>query len=285
MIALFCHNDMDGQCSGAIAYRELGKIHGIKNIKIFVVNYGDELPIFTVEDDIKSVYVMDFSFDIDYLEYIISLVGRSNVIWIDHHISAIKKLKDYDDLEGLRSIVMSGCMLTYRYFYPDKFVPMVVNLVEDFDLYLFKYGDLTKGFKEWSNYNDTNPTDIIWDKLLTSTWDQLEELSNEGLKFEKIRLYKLYKDIERLGYKTEIEGYKCLKMNLTQNDCISDAGDYVLKDSEYDVFWAYSDASINGKVQRTNQLRSKKIDVSVIADKFGGGGHKYAAGFLSEVKE
>jgi nanoRNase/pAp phosphatase (c-di-AMP/oligoRNAs hydrolase) len=162
---------------------------------------------------------------------------------------------------------------------------MVVNLVEDFDLYNFKYGDLTKGFKEWSNYNDTNPVDIIWDKLLTSNYDQLEELAQEGLKFEKIRLYKLYEDINRLGYESEIDGIKCFKMNLTQNDCISDAGDYVINVLGYDLFWAYSDALIGNKIQRTNQLRSHVIDVSKLADKFGGGGHERAAGFLSDIGE
>lgn len=237
MIALFCHNDVDGQCSGAIAYRELGKQIGLDKILIFVVDYGDPLPEFRPEDNLESVYIMDFSFDSEYMDYLISLVGKDNVIWIDHHISAIKKLKGYSDLKGLRSIIMSGCMLTYRYFYPDKFVPMVVQIVEDFDLYNFKFGDLTRGFKEWVDYNDTDPVNIIWDKLLTSNFDQLDELAQEGLKYKKIRLYKLYEDIDRLGYESEIDGHKCFKMNLSQRDSISDAGDYVMDKLGYDLFW------------------------------------------------
>ena len=285
MIALFCHDDMDGQCSGAIAYRELGKQEGVNEIIIYCIDYGDKLPTFKPEDNVKAVYIMDFSFEPEYMDYLILLVGRDNVIWIDHHISAIRKLDTYKDLNGIRSIIMSGCALTYRYFYPDKFVPMVVALVEDFDLYNYKYGDLTKGFQEWSNYNDTEPVGIIWDTLLTSNFDQLEELSQDGLRFREIRLWKLEKDIERLAYVDELDGHKCLKMNLTQEDSISDAGDFVINKLEYDLFWAYSDIVINGKLQRTNQLRSHVIDVSKLADKFGGGGHERAAGFLSDIGE
>lgn len=50
-------------------------------------------------------------------------------------------------------------------------------------------------------------------------------------------------------------------------------------------FGAYSDVPINNKIQRTNQLRSHTINVSKLADKFGGGGHERASGFLGVIGE
>jgi nanoRNase/pAp phosphatase (c-di-AMP/oligoRNAs hydrolase) len=86
----------------------------------------------------------------------------------------------------------------------------------------------------------------------------------------------------KLGFETEFEGqstndytyrpYKCFAVNL--GHCNSDYFKS-LPEGKYDILMPFV---FNGE-QFIISLYSKTVDVSEIAKKYGGGGHKGAAGF------
>ena len=90
------------------------------------------------------------------------------------------------------------------------------------------------------------------------------------------------KDIKVLGYESEIEGYKCLKVNYSSFESISDAGRYICDDLGYPVAWIWHEKKNNlGQMVKINNLRGNgEVDVSEIAVIHGGGGHKGASGFV-----
>jgi nanoRNase/pAp phosphatase (c-di-AMP/oligoRNAs hydrolase) len=99
-------------------------------------------------------------------------------------------------------------------------------------------------------------------------WSKLLE---DGKTIEK---YKQASDVsinESLGYETEFEGMKCWAIN--RGRISSDRlGDRI---SKYDALLPY----LHDGKQFTVSMYSQKVDVSEIAKKYGGGGHKGASGF------
>ena len=103
------HNDLNGRCSGSLVERyskEPGRYLAVE------MDYTKEVPFNSIEPN-ETVYIVDFSLSPENMTKLLEIT--KNVIWIDHHKTAIENLKDFD-LKGLREIGYSGCELTYRYF-------------------------------------------------------------------------------------------------------------------------------------------------------------------------
>jgi nanoRNase/pAp phosphatase (c-di-AMP/oligoRNAs hydrolase) len=81
------------------------------------------------------------------------------------------------------------------------------------------------------------------------------------------------RDYLKLGFETEFEGAKCFAVNL--GHCNSDYFKSLPR-GVYDIFVPFV---FDGE-RYTVSLYSKTIDVSEIAKKHGGGGHRGAAGFV-----
>ena len=99
----FYHNDMDGICSGAIVNKFLTEIQGNKTdpCKFIMINYKDEFPFDTIQKD-ESIVIVDFSLQKPG-EFEKLLEITPNVVWIDHHKSAIERFKHLDGiLAGIR---------------------------------------------------------------------------------------------------------------------------------------------------------------------------------------
>lgn len=79
------------------------------------INYGIEFPFDSIGKN-EIVYIVDYSISPEEMDKLLEIT--SNVIWIDHHKSAIEKYKNYDkDVKGLRYDGIAGCMLTYCYLF------------------------------------------------------------------------------------------------------------------------------------------------------------------------
>ena len=73
------------------------------------------------------------------------------------------------------------------------------------------------------------------------------------------------------GFEATIDGHKCFAVNMA----MMSSDDFIIDNPEdYELFVGFS---FNGKLWNYS-LRSNKVDCSEIAKKFGGGGHKGAAG-------
>lgn len=261
----YYHNDLDGRCAGAIVRRHFVKIQS--DNKFIEMEYSSmaDLDLIGMKE---VVVIVDFSFKPEIMEQIIS--KTKNIIWIDHHKTAFE-YKYSIEMKGLRDIDYAGSELAWMYFFPNEKMPRSIGLIGDRDKWAWKYGEETAQFNQGMKIFAHQPTDLIWIDLLNSN-ERVSEITKAGEICLKFRDGFCKDYAEGYGFETEFESYKCFALGLYQFG--SEA--FGQRIEEYDICLSFEflgDKWIIG-------LYSKKIDVSEIAKKYGGGGHKGAAGFV-----
>lgn len=257
--------DMDGKCSGAIVRKYYPEC------ELIGIDYKDDFPFDTINHDDK-VIIVDFSLqhegDFDRL-----LTITNDVVWIDHHKSAIEKHNHLaDQIRGIRRDGVAACELTWLYFYPEIYTPHVVVLLGDYDIWAFKYGNKTNYMQTGIRLNDTDPESDMWKIWLDKTYYPKYELENG-----KIAL--TYRDnfaaglIKSFAFETALEGYSAIACNA--GSFSSQLFDSVKKD--YDLMICFCFDGRQWKV--SVYTKRTDIDCSEICKKYGGGGHRQASGF------
>lgn len=242
--------------------------------------FGDKAEYIGVRLDIppdddfvsKEIYMLDFIYDEQYLK---DFVGRNKkVIAIDHHITS-RELVDIAT-EHVHDINHSGAVLSWQYFHPDKKTPKLLEYVEDSDIGKWQLPFI----QELWMYIDLFDFDFnVWNKLA----DDFENLAmfGEYVKIGGPLLKYRDKTVERLisaqAKPVNFEGLKTYAVN--SRVFHSEAGRRLTeKFPPIGIVWAEES---DGRIHVS--LRSNgTVDVSEIAAKFGGGGHKKAAGFFVE---
>jgi oligoribonuclease NrnB/cAMP/cGMP phosphodiesterase (DHH superfamily) len=318
-IACIYHSvDLDGWMSAAIIKRSITEefenepLHtydyGVELIEEFPnelcmigYNYGNPIPDL---NNFDKVIMADISLPQKDMLALRQKLGN-NFIWIDHHISAIndnmKTLKELN-ISGNLNTKFAACELTWQFFYPSEHIPEIVRLLGRYDCFGHKGTDEEQKVLEFQYGART----VIKDYQTAGYWleDELKELEKaEGrgyavmvihrmgksvYKYLKTEAEQIYKNAFPMRFK-EISGkldekgsiatstnHNFLVVNRERFNPINFGIDYH-KDG-YDGFgcfwmkdgnWYWSLYNDNGKV-----------DCSLIARSFGGGGHKGAAGFV-----
>lgn len=258
----FYHGDLDGKCSG------FWVLNKYPECEMREIHYDMEFPIEDIVEN-EMVFIVDFSIEPDMMRKLLEITEK--VIWIDHHKSAIKKYDDFEyDIKGVREVGKAGCILTYNYLYPEDEINMLTEYVGDWDVWKFDYGERTEYFKMGMESYDTHPKSDIWRRALKNTSKIIEE--GEVISRYNKQKYREYRD--SYAYEVEFEGYDCLVCNRGQASSKL-FGDKIY---EYDFVIKYV---YNGE-EYVVSLYSKNVDVSEIAEKYSGGGHEGAAGFVCE---
>ena len=279
----FYHNDLDGRCAGSIvAHYE----NNYNKENYFEVDYIMQLPLDKIKEN-ERVYFVDYSFKKDTVWQLEEILKKTkDVIWIDHHLSSFKleeELPWTKDIKGIRQDGISGAGLTYMYLYNCKFddLPYYIQLISDYDCWLYKYEPDTTYFKLGLGTEDNDALDDIWKAFYESFVDDVCLSISVGTLIEKGKIIKQYIDSENTfyrehySYETEIEGLKCLVVNKKSNSWIF--GDKI---NEYPLVmvWVFNGVKYSYSIFSVD----KNIDCSKIAEKYGGGGHRGAAGFSSD---
>ncbi len=111
--------------------------------------------------------------------------------------------------------------------------------------------------------------------LLEDDPEILKLITDEGSRLREIRLGEINKQIERLGFEVQFEGHRTLVINAPGNGDLGQRG----RDLGYEIIYCYEDRMQLDKLTTSVTLFSRQVDVSVIARRYGGGGHAHAAGF------
>lgn len=264
---------MDGKCSGAIVYKAFKeKRHELfefeDSCELFRIDYKDDFPFDKIIED-ETIAIVDFSLQKPG-EFENLLERTNNIIWIDHHKSAIEKF-GHLPLIGARRDGIAGCELTWDFFYPDKEVPQVVQLLGDYDIWAFKFGENTNKLQTGIRLYNTKPDSEMWDKWLDPTYDPVEELEKGEIALNYRNSY--YAGlIKSWSFFTEFEGYKVIACNA--GSVSSQLFDSVEEDCDLMMPFCF-----DGRQWKVSIYTKKDIDCSELAKKYGGGGHKQAAGF------
>ena len=223
----------------------------------------------------KELYMIDVIYD-GGLEALIK--NNKKVIFIDHHISN----KNIVELipSGLFDLNHSAAVLAWKYFFPNKIVPKLLNYVEDVDLWRLKmpYANEISAAMDLLDFSFNN-----W-SCLASDFEN-ETIFKEYINRGKIVLEYQNKLIERLITNNlehvEFLGLKTYVIN-SPNFSSQIGNVLAIKSKSLGIVWyEQKDGSIHVSLRSVGDT-----DVSKMAEKFGGGGHKHAAGFrVSELSK
>ena len=106
MYLCYHHNDMDGKGAGIEVYRYLtDKLHIQCTPSMFIMRGYDE-PFSEDDYSNKVVFIVDLSFTKTSIEKLFAICeGASKVIWIDHHESSAKCLRDDKIIERIKKVL------------------------------------------------------------------------------------------------------------------------------------------------------------------------------------
>lgn len=261
------HDDPDGRCAAAIVRRAIGPRTSTHALEI-----GDPVPWGKVEGS-DLVVLVDYSLPLSDMQ---RMQASGGFIWVDHHKSALEKLGEaMEAVPGERSLEAAGCELTWRTFFPDQELPKAVALIGDRDIWRMALAD-TRAFGEGIYQENMDPdNDELWEPLLDDDQSLVEELTERGRLLYQVRLAGIADKVERYGFDTTFEGYRTRAINDRGS---GDMGEHI-RNQGYDLGYCYVEAVRDGELLTIVTLYSDTVDVSKIAIKHGGGGHKGAAGF------
>ena len=226
--------------------------------------YGSNPPDVTGCD----VILVDFSYKRDVLLQMAA--SAKSILILDHHKSAEAELVNLpDNVDVHFDMDRSGVMMAWDHYFPEETPPQLFLHIQDRDLWQFKL----EGTREIHACLFSYPYEFeIWEQLIYET--KVETLRDDGVAIER----KHHKDVKELikaaAYRTTIAGHDVPVLNAPYFYS-SDAGHVMSQTEPFAAcYWDTPEA-------RMFSLRSANdgSDVSKIAELFGGGGHKHAAGF------
>jgi oligoribonuclease NrnB/cAMP/cGMP phosphodiesterase (DHH superfamily) len=261
--------DLDGMCSGAIVK------YKYPECEIFPINYGTDFDISYIEEG-EPVYLVDFI--LEPFEVMLKLDEKSELIWIDHHETSLKEAeKNKFNPQGRRVNNTAACELTWRYLFPDTEVPFAIKLLSKYDTWNHDWSPYIIPFQYGMKTIDNNPEATIWSLLFqNNSLVPIQNLTESGrtvLKYVK-REYEVY--VKSNAFTIMFEGYNCLCCNRGSGG--SKLFDSIWEDKEHDICLVFC-RSRNNKWKITMYTPHEGVDCGKIAKKYGGGGHKVAAGF------
>jgi hypothetical protein len=313
---LYHGNCYDGFGAGMVAYFGLRDFDPVP----MPVFYGQPPPPLEPGSD---VYILDFSYPAKVLLEMAKT--QHKIIVLDHHATAEKDLcfdafadclrLSSDDVRfdpnlntnGWMSVqniqlkfdmTKSGAMLAWEYFYPGKPAPMMIEYLQDRDLWRFKMTNSRAISAYLQSFEmDFHLWSTLMDRMQRSAERQEMFAAGDSILRMKSRMVDQMADAVRWML-FDLGGSEPRILPQTSPQCFetqyfvpvanatvffSEVGEELLKRHVEAPFAGYYMDRGDGK--RQWGLRSRPdFDCSVIAKAFGGGGHKQASGFVQDLR-
>lgn len=295
-VIIYHANCIDGSVGALCAYYDFPKAY----FHAATHNKEDDI-LDNVKD--KDVYFIDFCYKEDKTRAICELA--KSVVFLDHHQTSLpyiekivneyssnkltledvgrtsmKEAVSLDKCKSFCSMDKSGAMLAYEYFSKARYSinVEVVEMVQDRDLWKWEYPET----EAVTSFLYTLPQ---FDPTVTQTfldWHcyagySIAELKDLGQPIVKARQKNIEDGCKR-AFKARMFDKEIYIANAT--DCFSEiAGELALKGE----FGATFHINSQGKYVYSLRVANGDLDISVLAETVGGGGHKKAAGCTSEL--
>lgn len=283
---VFYHNDNDGKCAAHIIDRfyNLDSVDHCAQqlITFFPMQYGKQFPVDEIIET-EKIYILDYSIEPEEMAQLLEIT--QDIVWIDHHKTAIEKYNDAKlaSIKGIRNINYSGCENTWKYLYPDKDMPIYVELIGDRDTWRNPKSPFVRDFHYALGIYDINPVNIIWKNIMKDTG---KFISEGNIIFRYAQQQNAFALQER-GFWIDFHGYKTFAIN---SDTVKSSEFFadIRPDADIWMSFRYIPNELKARYKGgywTVSIYSDKIDVSEIAKQYEyygktGGGHKGASGFL-----
>lgn len=273
----FYHSvDLDGQCSAALIKM------AYPDCEMIGINYGDDFPWTEIKQG-ELIYMVDFS--LQPFEEMIRLDNICQLMWIDHHKSAIEEaIKVRWDINPTRlKIGIGACQLVWESLKSDGYFqepdsqyivqPTFVKLLAEYDVW--NHSDpRTLSFQYGMRLKDTSLENMdLWKSLFDV--EMVQAITEEGGTVLTYIKQENKKYCDAAAFETELDGLKCIAVNKMLTN--SQLFDSVWDNTKYDAMLTFG---FSGKHWIISLYSDREdVDVSLIAKERGGGGHKGAAGF------
>jgi len=285
VLCIYHKVDLDGAVSAAIVLRR----YGAENVTLVGWTYGNPFPTQQVGEAVKNghlIILVDVSFSVEIMKQLstdkMTIQYKDyplQVIWIDHHITAIQDSEkyDYSRIKGIRTCERAACELTYE-FLNGKESPTGIALLGQYDSWrqegLHPWEDVLNFQYGMKNYG-LNPLDMP-DFLWTGDPDELKATAEVGSGIRKYLKQKNAVECKLYSFEAEIRGLRAICLNTTEFQTQTFASVY--DEEKHDLMCAFV---LNGTDVIKMSLCATKAEINCgdIARHFGGGGHKGAAGF------
>lgn len=232
------------------------------------VQYGKPFPSQVVLDKNSEVFILDFSYPREVLLDVESKVSLLKVL--DHHVTA------QADLAGLEcaefNMDKSGAVMAWEYFHPNTPIPTLLYHVQDGDLWKFEMEN-TEAVRAALPLLESNMKNWEWTTTSERSFSELVEKGKTILSFNKLKVDGAVKgNVKILPYM----GYKVGVCNTT--NLVSEIGQGIYLSKDLNVDFSITYFFDKDGVPFLSFRSTGDMDVSVLAKKLGGGGHKNAAG-------
>lgn len=215
----------------------------------------------------SQVTIVDFSYSRQAIEDLRKI--HKKVVVIDHHKSAQYELEGLSDT--IFNMDKSGAIMAWEYLFDDVPIPTLLRYIQDRDLWQWKL----ENSREINAFIDTVPSEFFeWEMLSNKLENNFSSVISAG----KVVLKNIKLQVDEICSQARIikfDGHEipCANSVILQ----SEIGHQLLQlypDRPFSVVWHVDDQNLVGI-----SLRSRgDFDVSELARKYGGGGHKAAAG-------
>lgn len=278
----------DGFGAALAAFQQFGL-----SPEYFEGSYGGPLP------DVagKNVLVVDFSFPAAVLR---AMAGAAkSIIVLDHHKTAKEALAEFDQMpegvwidgEGDDNVMAhlrpgeplvrfdmnkSGARLAWEFINNFDTVPWLIRFIEDRDLWKFEL----EGTKAVSMYLRSYPFELVeWQAIL----EMLEDDTNRAAVIREGQSIQRFfdKKVEEVAEQANVvaigdSDVPCVNANWAFSSDVCHRLLELYPNAEFAA--SYFDTK-DGKRQFSLRSSDDRADVSAVAKRYGGGGHRNAAGF------
>lgn len=298
-LVIYHNNCQDGIAAAWVAWKWLRGA-----CELFAANYGEEPPYDLLTD--RQVIIVDFSYKKPQMEKIINLASDISVY--DHHKTAQEELKEWAQYEyGIElengkyvHIVFdmneSGCSLAWKHLIQGP-LPKTLDYIKQGDI--FKFTDPKEDVHRIKSFIESYPRTIegfsqafncvqnaINNDLMESIWMQASAIQ----RFADRRV----EDILKTQFRIKIDEFDvpacfCPKWFATPvAGALAGRMDWNEETKENrttKIPFGVAIVNLGEKFEISLRSSDQQEDVSEIAKRFGGGGHRNAAGFGISVDD
>jgi oligoribonuclease NrnB/cAMP/cGMP phosphodiesterase (DHH superfamily) len=260
--------DLDGKMSAAIVRSKL------PDALLVPWNYGDDIPDFA-ED--AQLYFVDVCFPMDKM---IELAKNHPVVLLDHHKTVLEHPR-FPELAAIANCTLcaigqAGCELTWTAFYEGTNAPFVVRCLGRYDVWDKSF---SKGKVTWEDLcclqlvmRHATVNDLRL--ALHDNEEETTERMKEGRSISDYVTCQREEMAERYAYVIKIDGIQCACMNSAERG--SKVIEHYAEEHKCPLMFVYTHTK--QKFFCSFYSTDTSIDCSDIAKRYGGGGHKGAAG-------
>lgn len=322
-ILIITHKDCaDGLCAAHVANEAFKTDEDVSYVDTWFFGHQDksldklkENETFELIKQYDELHITDFSFGLKELEYILSLNPKLKINIVDHHKSAMEDFLELTNIqdEKLKKLIekqvkfefnnnYSGAVLAYiKYFLdedPVKYniekdyrIPDFLHFIQDRDIWKWSFEEYSKPFNEafFHNVKDLNKmkemfpltehSDSFWQSTILENTKYLISQGQPVLNHVARQVEQVSKNKREIIFNGE-KGYMVNASTLFS----SDLGSKLSRLDDEHKFCLIWEEQPDETIKCS--LRSRDdYDCSLIAKKYGGGGHKCASAFRANSVE